>query len=72
MPGAWDIVSWLTAIGLIATVIVPQLRPEEEFGLYLQAFVVGALVPIWGIWLGASLRPTPELDAEAGAGDAVA
>ena len=70
MPAAWDIVSWLTAIGLIATVIVPQLRPRARFGLYLQALVVGVLVPIWTIWLGASLRPNPE--PEAGPGTEVA
>ncbi len=70
MPAAWDIVSWLTAIGLVAAVIVPMLRPEGDLGLYLLALVSGVLVPIWTIWLGASLRPNPEPDA--GAGTAVA
>ena len=63
MPAAWDIVSWLTAIGLVAAVIVPMLRREGDLGLYLLAVVSGVLVPIWTIWLGASLRPNPEPDA---------
>jgi hypothetical protein len=60
MPAAWDIVSWLTAIGLIASVLlgVLQLGPPE-LGLYLQLLVSGVLVPIWTIWLGASLRAEP-------------
>jgi hypothetical protein len=69
MPAAWDIVSWLTAIGLIATVVVGFLDLQGDLGFYLQVFVAGVLVPIWAIWLGASLRPNPEPDA---AGTAVA
>jgi hypothetical protein len=71
MPPAWDIVSWLTAIVSIAAVVVGVLRLGEELGLYLLLFVSGVLVPIWAIWLGASLRggpePAPETGAEAGA-----
>ena len=66
MPAAWDIVSWLTAIGLIATVVVGFLDLQGDLGFYLQVFVAGVLVPIWAIWLGASLRPNPEPDAAAG------
>ena len=65
MPAAWDIVSWLTAIGLIATVVVGFLDLQGDVGLYLQVFVAGVLVPIWAIWLGTSLRPNPEPDAPA-------
>jgi hypothetical protein len=66
MPGAWSIVSWLTALGLIATVLVPlfQLGPEE-LGQYLLLLVSGVLVPIWTIWLGASLTAEPEVPAGA-------
>ena len=66
MPAAWDIVSWVTAIGLIATVVVGFISFEGDFPFYLQAIVVGVFVPIWTIWLGASLRPNPEPDAAAG------
>ena len=66
MPAAWDIVSWLTAIGLIATVVVGFLDLQGDLRFYLQVFVAGVLVPIWTIWLGASLRPNPEPDAAAG------
>jgi hypothetical protein len=69
MPAAWDIVSWLTAIGLIATVVVGYLRVEGDLPFYLQVVVAGVLVPIWTIWLGASLRdeaePGPGVEAEA-------
>jgi hypothetical protein len=67
MPTAWDVVSWLTAIGLFATVVVGLLRPEDDLGLYLQLLVSGGLVPIWTIWLGASLRVEPNQQAEADA-----
>lgn len=56
MPAAWSIVSWLTALGLIATVVVGFLPVSEDIGSYLLALVSGVLVPIWTIWLGASLR----------------
>jgi hypothetical protein len=67
MPPAWDILSWLTAIGSIAAVAVGVLRLGEELGLYLLLFVSGVLVPIWAIWLGASLRGGPESELETGA-----
>ena len=72
MPAAWDIVSWLTAIGLIATVVVGFISVEGDLPFYLQVIVAGVLVPIWTIWLGASLRADPEPGAEAEAGTAVA
>ena len=59
--------SWLTALGLIATaLVVPllQLGPEE-LGMYLLLLVSGVLVPIWSIWLGASLSAEPEVPAGA-------
>ena len=66
MPAAWDIVSWVTAIGLIATVVVGFINVEGELGFWLQVLVAGILVPVWAIWLGASLRANPEPDAGAG------
>jgi hypothetical protein len=56
MPAGWDIISWLTAIGLIATVVVQLLEVGGDLGTYLLAIVTGVLVPIWSIWLGASFR----------------
>ena len=70
MPAAWDIVSWVTAIGLIATVVVGFINVEGDVPFYLQVIVEGVLVPVWAIWLGASLRAHP--DPDAGAGTAVA
>ena len=70
MPAAWDIVSWVTAIGLIATVVVGFISVEGDLPFYLQVIVAGVLVPVWAIWLGASLRPNT--DTGAGAGAAVA
>jgi hypothetical protein len=67
MPAAWDIVSWLTAIGLIATVVVGFINVEGDLPFYLQVLVAGILVPVWAIWLGASLRPNPDPDAGVGA-----
>lgn len=76
MPAAWDIVSWLTAIGTIASVVVGVFHLGEDLGLYLLFAVSGVLVPIWTIWLGFSLRIEPDsgpvASAEAfdsGAGD---
>jgi hypothetical protein len=66
MPAAWDIVSWVTAIGLIATVVVGFINVEGELGFWLQVLVAGILVPVWAIWLGASLRADPDPDAGAG------
>ena len=66
MPAAWSIVSWLTAIGLVATVVVGVLQLGEDLGLYLFLVVSGVLVPIWSIWLGASLRGAPAVEPEAG------
>jgi hypothetical protein len=64
---AWDIVSWLAAIGLIATVVVGALRLSYDLGLYLLLLVSGVLVPIWAIRLGTSLRGGPGSEPEAGA-----
>jgi hypothetical protein len=66
MPAAWDIVSWLTAIGTFASVVVGVLRLGGELGLYLGLAVSGVLVPIWTIWLGLSLRGEPDSQPKAG------
>ena len=67
MPPAWGIVSWLTAIGLIATVVIGVLRLGGDLGLYVFLVVSGVLVPAWSIWLGASLRGEPAVEPDAGA-----
>jgi hypothetical protein len=72
MPAAWGIVSWLTAIGLIATVAVGFLAVNEDLGFYLTAVVTGVLVPIWAIWLGVASRDeiAPDVGVEAAAASA--
>jgi hypothetical protein len=55
LPAAWSILSWLTAAGLIATVVVGVLGVGGDLGLYLLLIVSGVLVPLWTIWLGASI-----------------
>ena len=72
MPAAWSIVSWLTAIGLIATVVIGVFQLGEDLGMYLLLVVSGVLVPIWSIWLGASpiVEPAVEAGASAEAGPA--
>jgi len=62
MPASWNIFSWLTAIGLIAAAAIPFLRINPELDFWVLAGVAGLLVPIWAIWLGASLRPDGELE----------
>jgi hypothetical protein len=65
MPAPWSIVSWLTAIGLIASVVVPQLSlGDPDLAQWLAVAMSGVLVPIWSIWLGASLRALPEHEPE--------
>jgi hypothetical protein len=55
MPAAWNIVSWITAIGLVAAVVVPLLRINPDLDFWLGVITAGVLVPIWSIWMGASL-----------------
>lgn len=64
MPAAWDMVSWLTAIALVANVIVGVFALGEDLGMYLLLLVSGVLVPIWTIWLGTSLRGGPVSEPE--------
>ena len=66
MPAAWSIVSWLTALGLIATVIVGVVQVGEDLGLYLLFAGLGVLVPLWSIWLGVSLRAEPTVAPDPG------
>ena len=72
MPAGWDIISWLTAIGLIATVVVELLEVGDDLGTYLLAVVTGVLVPIWTIWLGVSWRDEGASEPGTGAGAASA
>jgi hypothetical protein len=64
LPAAWSIVSWVTAIGLVATVLVGVLQVGGDLGLYLLVIVSGVLVPLWTIWLGASIGRGSEPAAE--------
>ena len=64
MPAAWNIFSWLTAIGLILAVAIPFLQISPDLDMWVLVAVGGVLVPIWAIWLGVSFRagdePQPE------------
>ena len=64
MPSTLGIVGWVTAIGLIASIVVPQMAlGPEELGFWLQIVVSGVLVPIWAIWLGRALAPRGAAEA---------
>jgi hypothetical protein len=68
MPAGWDIASWLTVIGLIATVVVGFFSlGGDDLALYLLLVVTGILVPIWAIWLGVSWRDAARSEREVGA-----
>jgi hypothetical protein len=67
LPAGWDIASWLTVIGLIATVVVGLLGVGDDLGLYLLLLVAGVLVPIWAIWLGVSWRDEDGSEPDVGA-----
>ena len=62
MPASWNVFSWLTALGLVAAVVIPFLRINPDLDFWLLALVAGAMVPIWAIWLGASFRAGAELE----------
>jgi hypothetical protein len=64
LAAAWSIVSWVTAIALIATVLVGVLQVGGDLGLYLLVIVSGVLVPLWTIWLGASIGRRSESAAD--------
>ena len=64
MPAWWNFFSWLTAIGLVAAVAIPFLRISPDLDMWVLVAVAGVLVPIWAIWLGASLRDGDELATE--------
>ena len=65
MPASWNIFSWLTAVGLVAAAVIPFLQINPDLDLWVLAAVAGVMVPIWAIWLGASLRAGEELATEA-------
>jgi hypothetical protein len=64
MPASWNLFSWLTALGMLVAVAIPflQINPDLDFWVFVA--VAGVTVPIWAIWLGASLRTGDELVAE--------
>jgi hypothetical protein len=55
MPASWNIFSWLTAIGMVATVAIPLLQISPDLDFWVLVAVAGVMVPIWAFWLGASL-----------------
>lgn len=57
IPATLNILGWVTAVGLIAAVVIPEVSfGPEELALWLQV-VPGVLVPLWVIWLGLTLAP---------------
>jgi hypothetical protein len=66
MPAAWNVFSWLTAIALIAAVVIPTLRISPDLDLAVLV-IVGLMVPLWAIWLGASFTAAEGGDRESGA-----
>ena len=65
MPSSWRLFSWLTAIGLVAAVAIPFLQISPDLDMWVLVAVAGVIVPIWAVWLAASLRAEDELEAEA-------
>ena len=64
MPMSWNIFSWLTALGMVASVAIAFLRINPDLEMWVLAAVAGLMVPIWAFWLGASLRAGDELEGE--------
>jgi hypothetical protein len=60
MPAAWNVFSWLTAIALVVAVVVPMLKINPDLDLWVLAIVAGVMVPVWAIWLGASVPSEDE------------
>ncbi len=65
LPPAWNIVSWVTAMGLIVAAVVPFLQINPDLDFWVLVVVPGVLVPIWAIWLGASLPTRDDRPSEA-------
>jgi hypothetical protein len=64
MPASWNILSWLAAVALIAAVAIPFLQINPDLDFWVGVIVAGVIVPIWAIWLGASLPDRHELDSD--------
>jgi len=64
MPASWNFFSWLTAIGLVAAVAIPFLQISPELDMWVLVAVAGVIVPIWAVWLGATLRAGHELETD--------
>ena len=65
LPAGWNIVSWITAIGLIVAAVVPFLQINPDLDFWVLVVVAGVLVPIWAIWLGASFPTRDDRSSEA-------
>ena len=48
----------------VAAVAIPFLQVSPDLDMWVLIAVAGVIVPIWAIWLGASLRAEAEPDAE--------
>ena len=64
MPTSWNIFSWITAIAMVAAMAIPFLHINPDIDLWVLAAVAGVIVPIWALWLGASLQAGDDLKTE--------
>lgn len=62
MPASWNIVSWITALGLVAAAVIPLLQINPDLDFWVSVVVAGLFVPIWAIWLGAAFNDGDERD----------
>ena len=70
MPASWNVFSWLTAIGMVASVAIPFLQINPDLDFWVLVAIAGVIVPIWAFWLGASLRTGDESGSRGGLGPA--
>jgi len=65
LSASWNTFSWLTAMGLVGAAVIPFLRLSPDLDFWVLIAVAGAMVPIWAIWLGSSLRSSGEAEPQA-------
>jgi hypothetical protein len=51
MPSSWTLLSYLTAIALVATVILGFVDAPGDLASWVTALVTGILVPLWALWI---------------------
>ena len=51
MPSSWTLLSYVTAIALVATVILGFVDAPGDLASWVTALVTGILVPLWALWI---------------------